>query len=85
MFIEQVNDLHQEPHQHGAAYGAQVPIYGLANSPLSVRQYRADLRPMIGSVLDPREEGNEERGVKRSKHATYENGALENVEYKGTF
>ena len=53
VFIEQVNDLHQEPHQYGSAYGAQVPIYGRTNGPFSGRKHRAGHRPMIGSVLGP--------------------------------
>lgn len=60
VFIKQTNNLHERLHQHGAAYGAQVPIYSPTNSPLSGRQYRSDYRPMIGSVLDPWEWGNEE-------------------------
>lgn len=60
MFTKQTNNLHEKLHQHGAVYGAQVPIYSPTNSPLSGRQYRSDYRPMIGSVLDPWEWGNEE-------------------------
>ena len=60
MLTKLTSGLHEKLHQHGAAHGTQIPICGPTNGPLSRRQYRADLRPMIGSVLDPREGGNEE-------------------------
>ena len=59
MLTKLTSGLQLKLHQHGAAHGTQIPICGPAHGPLSRRQYRADPRPVIGSVLDPREGGNE--------------------------
>ena len=59
MLTKLTSGLQLKLHQHGAAHGTQIPIYGPANGPLNGRQYRADPRPMIGSVLDPTEGVNE--------------------------